>query len=408
MRVRDLVKIYGTGETAVLALNHVNVDIERGRFTAIMGPSGSGKSTFMHCLAGFESITSGSVVLDGVEIAGMSERNLTKLRRQRVGFIFQSFNLIPTLSAAENIRLPQDIAHERIDQDRFDAVVDALELRERLGHRPSELSGGQQQRVACARALMQSPTVLFADEPTGNLDSHSTDQVLMYLRRAVATFGQTVVMVTHEPQAASYADTVLFLIDGSVVAQLDAPTEDDILDSLASLDSSEERAMAGQPPLGAPMGLEPELAAMGGPMGGQPQPEPLPYTDVPAEYGDPYPPYVGYDPGGYPVVIPHVQPSSPDYVNQGEPPYGYDDYSGPVNYAAHGYPVDQEVAGAPDYPGQAVDPYYQGGYPEDGYGGQAPYGAQEGYPEGGVTGGQDGYPEDGSWRADGYDGRRDG
>ncbi|MBD3689534.1 ABC transporter ATP-binding protein [Nanchangia anserum] len=244
MAVRRLTKIYGSGDMAVRALDEINVDIERGRFTAIMGPSGSGKSTFMHCLAGFESITSGSVRLDDVEIAGMSQRALTKLRRNRVGFIFQSFNLIPTLSAAENIRLPQDIAHAKVDEDRFAAVVDALNLRDRLSHRPAELSGGQQQRVACARALMQNPTVLFADEPTGNLDSRSTEQVLSYLRRAVDDFGQTVVMVTHEAQAAAYADTVLFLTDGRVVAQLDDPSQGDVLDALAALDphAGEERA----------------------------------------------------------------------------------------------------------------------------------------------------------------------
>lgn len=245
MRVRGLTKVYGSGDTAVRALDSVTVDIARGRFTAIMGPSGSGKSTFMHCLAGFESITDGSVRLDDVEIAGMRQRDLTKLRRERVGFIFQSFNLIPTLTAAENIRLPQDIAHQTTDQARFDQVVDALDLRERLGHRPAELSGGQQQRVACARALMQAPTVLFADEPTGNLDSRSTEHVLTYLRRAVDEFAQTVVMVTHEPLAASYADTVLFLTDGRVVAQLDEPSADDILDALRALDPH-----AGTPDLG--------------------------------------------------------------------------------------------------------------------------------------------------------------
>lgn len=240
MKVRALTKVYGSGDTAVRALDAVNVDIERGRFTAIMGPSGSGKSTFMHCLAGFESITSGSVTLDDIEIAGMGQRALTTLRRTRVGFIFQSFNLIPTLSAAENIRLPHDISRTAIDEDRFAAVVDALDLRDRLTHRPAELSGGQQQRVACARALMQQPTVLFADEPTGNLDSRSTEQVLTYLRRAVDDFHQTVVMVTHEPQAATYADTVLFLTDGRVVAQLDNPTTDSILDALAVLDGRHE------------------------------------------------------------------------------------------------------------------------------------------------------------------------
>lgn len=245
MKVRGLTKVYGSGDTAVRALNHVNVDIERGRFTAIMGPSGSGKSTFMHCLAGFESITSGSVLLDGIEIAGMSERKLTQLRRDNVGFIFQSFNLIPTLTAAENIRLPQDIAHKPNDEGRFTTVVEALGLRDRLDHRPAELSGGQQQRIACARALMQSPTVLFADEPTGNLDSRSTEQVLTYLRRAVDDFGQTVVMVTHESQAAAYADTVLFLTDGEVVASMDYPTNDDILDALSEL----EARMHGEDPV---------------------------------------------------------------------------------------------------------------------------------------------------------------
>lgn len=227
--VNNLTKDYVSGAGKVRALDHISIGIARRRFTAIMGPSGSGKSTFMHCLAGFESATSGSIKIDGTEIVGMNQRRLTRLRRDHIGFIFQAFNLIPTLSAKENILLPFQIARRKVPQERFDRVVAALGLEDRLTHRPSELSGGQQQRVACARALMQDAVVLFADEPTGNLDSESSQQVLRYLREAVNDFGQSVVMVTHEASAAAYADRVLFLLDGKIVAEIDHPERERVL-----------------------------------------------------------------------------------------------------------------------------------------------------------------------------------
>ncbi|MDO5035005.1 MAG: ABC transporter ATP-binding protein, partial [Actinomycetaceae bacterium] len=240
VRATNLTKTYGKADTAVVALKSVNVELGRGEFTAIMGPSGSGKSTLMHCLAGLDKITEGEVSIDGEIISGMTERKLTKLRRDRIGFIFQSFNLIPTLTAEENITLPADIAKKKVSKERFDKVVDAVGLRNRLTHRPAEMSGGQQQRVACARALITEPAVVFADEPTGNLDSKSSTQVLRFLREAVDDLGQTVVMVTHDPTAASFADRVLFLLDGRVIAQLDNPTRERVLDALLELDNLRE------------------------------------------------------------------------------------------------------------------------------------------------------------------------
>jgi putative ABC transport system ATP-binding protein len=231
-----LTKVYGEDAMRVVALDAVDVSLFQGEFTAIMGPSGSGKSTLMHCLAGLDSITSGEVILAGSQIASMSDKALTQLRRDKVGFIFQSFNLIPTLSAQENITLPLDIAGRKPDQEWFDTVVDTVGLRDRLDHRPSELSGGQQQRVACARALVSQPAIIFADEPTGNLDSTSSSEVLGFLRRSVDEFGQTIVMVTHDAGAASYADRVLFLADGRVVDEMRQPTSDAVLDRMKRLD----------------------------------------------------------------------------------------------------------------------------------------------------------------------------
>lgn len=202
-RARALTKAYGSGETTVLALDSVDVDIARGRFTAVMGPSGSGKSTLMHCLAGLDTVSAGQVWLGDTEITGLKERDLTRLRRDRIGFMFQSFNLIPTLNAVENITLPMDIAGQKPDQKWLDQVIDTLGLRDRLKHRPAQLSGGQQQRVACARALASRPELIFADEPTGNLDSRAGLEVLGFLREAVDDLGQTVVMVTHDPGAAA-------------------------------------------------------------------------------------------------------------------------------------------------------------------------------------------------------------
>src|ERR1700712_3171060 len=237
VRAVDLVKVYGTGEMTVTALAGVSIDFPQGEFTAIMGPSGSGKSTLMHCLAGLDSITSGQVLLGDTDIASLNDKKLTALRRDRVGFIFQQFNLLPTLTARENITLPLDIAGRKVDEKWFDTVIDAVKLRDRLRHRPTELSGGQPQRVACARALVSRPAVVFADEPTGNLDSTASAEVLGFLKRSVRELGQTVVMVTHDPSAASYADRVVFLADGHIVDELSDPTADLVLDRMKSLDS---------------------------------------------------------------------------------------------------------------------------------------------------------------------------
>ena len=234
-RALDLVKVYGTGETAVQALDHVSVDFPSGRFSAIMGPSGSGKSTLMHCLAGLDSVTSGQAFIGDVDITRLNDKHLTLLRRDQVGFVFQSFNLVPTLDALENITLPMAIAGRKPDREWLDQVIDTIGLRDRLGHRPSELSGGQQQRVAAARALAGRPAIIFADEHTGNLDSRSGAEVLGFLRRSVREMGQTIVMVTHDPTAASYADRVVFLTDGQVVDQMPEPTADGVLDRMKQL-----------------------------------------------------------------------------------------------------------------------------------------------------------------------------
>ena len=228
-------KVYGRGHTSVTALDDVTVDLPAGRFTAIMGPSGSGKSTLMHCLAGLDTLTSGQVFVGDVDLGALSERELTRLRRDRIGFVFQAFNLVPTLSAAENITLPMALGGERVDRAWFDAVIDVVGLRDRLEHRPSELSGGQQQRVAVARALVRRPQITFADEPTGNLDSRSGAEILAFMRRAVTEMGQTIVMVTHDPVAASYAESVVFLADGRIVDHLDTPTPQSVLDRLKHL-----------------------------------------------------------------------------------------------------------------------------------------------------------------------------
>jgi putative ABC transport system ATP-binding protein len=234
-RVEGLTKVYGSGDTRVVALDDVTADLYAGEFTAIMGKSGSGKSTLMHCAAGLDSVTSGRVFLGDVDLTTLGERRLTELRRDRIGFVFQAFNLVPTLTAEENIVLPAAIAGRRPDPAWFDEVVDTVGLRDRLGHRPSELSGGQQQRVACARALAGRPEVVFADEPTGNLDSTSGAEVLGFLRRVVDSHGQTVVMVTHDPGAASYTDRVVFLADGQVVDELREPTPERVLAAMARL-----------------------------------------------------------------------------------------------------------------------------------------------------------------------------
>jgi putative ABC transport system ATP-binding protein len=235
-RAVEVWKVYGTGEAQVQALRGVSAEFERGKYTAIMGPSGSGKSTLMHCLAGLDSVSAGTVYIGDTQVTGLGDAGLTKLRRDKVGFIFQQFNLLPTLTAAENITLPLAIAGRQPDKAWYDTVILTVGLGDRLHHRPTELSGGQQQRVACARALVSRPEVIFADEPTGNLDSRSGNDVLNFLRDSVRQHGQTIVMVTHDPNAASYADRVVFLADGEIVDEVLSPTADSVLDRMKKLD----------------------------------------------------------------------------------------------------------------------------------------------------------------------------
>ncbi len=234
-RAVDATKVYGSGDTEVRALDGVTVDFETGRFTAIMGPSGSGKSTLMHCVAGLDELTSGKVYIADTDLTTLDDKALTHVRRDEVGFIFQSFNLIPTLTAIENITLPLDLAGKKPDKAWLDSVVQTVGLRDRLSHRPSELSGGQQQRVAVARALASQPKIIFADEPTGNLDSRAGAEILGFMQRAVAELGQTIVMVTHDPSAASYASRVVFLADGRIVDELADPTAETVLDTMKRL-----------------------------------------------------------------------------------------------------------------------------------------------------------------------------
>jgi putative ABC transport system ATP-binding protein len=237
-RAVDVWKVYGTGEAQVIALRGVSLEVERGKFTAIMGPSGSGKSTLMHFLAGLDSVTRGQVAIGDSVVTGLSDSGLTRLRREKVGFVFQQFNLLPTLTAEENILLPLAIAGRKPDKAWYDTVISTVGLADRLKHRPSELSGGQQQRVACARAMVSRPEVIFADEPTGNLDSKSGADILNFLRRSVSEYGQTIVMVTHDANAASYADRVVFLGDGRIVDEMQSPSAEAVLDKIKSLDLS--------------------------------------------------------------------------------------------------------------------------------------------------------------------------
>jgi putative ABC transport system ATP-binding protein len=232
---RGATKVYGSGDTEVMALNNVDVDFAKGHFTAIMGPSGSGKSTLMHCMAGLDRLDSGSAFIGGTDMATASEKELTLLRRDRLGFIFQAFNLVPTLSAIENITLPMDLAGTKPDQAWLNNVITTVGLSDRLKHRPNELSGGQQQRVAVARALASQPEIIFADEPTGNLDSTTGAEILAFMRHAVRELGQTIVMVTHDPVAASYSDRAVFLADGQITSQLFDPTPDTVLDQMRQL-----------------------------------------------------------------------------------------------------------------------------------------------------------------------------
>jgi putative ABC transport system ATP-binding protein len=242
-RTVDVWKLYGSSEaTRVDALAGVTLDIQRGRFTAIMGPSGSGKSTLLHCLAGLDRVNGGQVWIGDVRVDTLGDRGLTRLRREQVGFVFQLYNLLPTLTAEENIRLPLAIAGRKPDRAWLDLIVQNLGLGERLGHRPAQLSGGEQQRVACARALITRPQVVFADEPTGNLDSRAGAQVLGFLRRSARELGQTVVMVTHDPTAAAHADRVVFLVDGRIVGELADPTAVRVLEQMKHLDSNQGEA----------------------------------------------------------------------------------------------------------------------------------------------------------------------
>jgi putative ABC transport system ATP-binding protein len=236
-RAVDLIKTYGSEDAEVRALDGVSIEFERGRFTAVMGPSGSGKSTLMHCMAGLDTPTSGRTFIGDLEIGRLDDAGLTEMRRDRVGFVFQSFNLVPTLTAAENITLPADLAGKAVDAEWFTYLVDQLGIADRLSHRPNEMSGGQQQRVACARALMVRPDLLFADEPTGNLDSNASTEMLEFLRRSVSEFHQSIVMVTHDARGAAFADRVVFLADGRVVDELLAPTADSVLERMKLLGS---------------------------------------------------------------------------------------------------------------------------------------------------------------------------
>jgi putative ABC transport system ATP-binding protein len=238
IRAADVRKSYGKGETAVTALAGVSLEVPRGQMTAVMGPSGSGKSTLMHCLAGLDTVDSGSIEIGGVQVVGLGDKQLTALRRDRVGFVFQQYNLLPTLTAGENITLPLDIAGKDPDPAWMAEVVAAVGLADRLHHRPAELSGGQQQRVACARALVSRPDVVFADEPTGNLDSRSGAEVLAFLQHSSEMFGQTIVMVTHDPAAASYAQRVVFLADGLLVDEMQDPTAQKVLDRMKRLEGA--------------------------------------------------------------------------------------------------------------------------------------------------------------------------
>lgn len=234
-RAINVSKIYGHDDSEVRALDNVSVQFEKGEFTAIMGPSGSGKSTLMHCMAGLDEMTAGSVTIDGTDVASLKDKDLTKLRRDKIGFVFQAFNLVPTLTADENIRLPLLLGNNKGNETWIQKVIDTVHLQDRLSHRPSELSGGQQQRVAVARALASEPAIIFADEPTGNLDSTTGSEILSFMRKAVDELGQTIVMVTHDPVSASYADRIVFLKDGKIAGELLKPTPELVLDYMKEL-----------------------------------------------------------------------------------------------------------------------------------------------------------------------------
>lgn len=273
-RAVSLRKTYGSGDTLVVALDSIDVSFQESRFTAVMGPSGSGKSTLMHCMAALDRPTSGQTFIGDTDVATLKDNALTEMRRDRIGFIFQSFNLVPTLTAKENILLPLAIAGRKPDPEWYHHVIETVDLENRLSHKPSELSGGQQQRVACARALVTRPRIIFADEPTGNLDSTSSAEVLEFLRSSVDDMGQTIVMVSHDPVAASYADRALFLDDGSIVEDLDNPTRDDVLATMAHLDSRTPRRPQNERPrrTGSVSGVAGTAAT--GPYDGADRPDP--------------------------------------------------------------------------------------------------------------------------------------
>jgi putative ABC transport system ATP-binding protein len=376
-RAVRLTKVYGSGQTAVTALRDIDLEFPRGRFTAIMGPSGSGKSTLMHCLAGLDTVTKGRVYVGDIDLSRLSDKQLTRLRRDRIGFVFQQFNLLPTLTAAENITLPLDIAGRQPDRKWMRLVVDAVGLAPRLSHRPSELSGGQQQRVACARALITRPEIIFADEPTGNLDSRSSGELLSFLGDSVRELGQTVVMVTHDPTAASYSDEVLFLADGRVVDSMPNPTAEGVLDRMKHLEpAAEEDAYDYEPDADPPGAYDTGRRAdarHGSPLpGGAPYRSPQPaggtggYPDHGQRRDDRYDgPPVRYPEQGYPASGPGRPQQPPQY-----PPPGYR-RGGPS-----GYP--DQPGGYPDQPGGYPD--QPGGYPgQPGYRGRGGVDGARGY-----------------------------
>lgn len=355
-RASGLTKVYGSGDTIVTALRGIDLGFPRGRFTAIMGPSGSGKSTLMHCMAGLDTVSRGRVYIGDVDLSRLSDKELTRLRRDRVGFIFQQFNLLPTLTAEENITLPLNIAGRSPDRDWMRTVIDAVGLAPRLRHRPTELSGGQQQRVACARALVTRPEIIFADEPTGNLDSRSGAEVLSFLRDSVTELGQTIVMVTHDATAASYSDEVIFLADGRLVDAMERPTADEVLDRLKDLDAA-QRGPAGPDADGgwhdgrdAP--ADPRTGGIARPGGGH---------------------AAGGRGGGGGDGRP-APPAAADYAQYPQDPAGYDDYDYPdqrygevdqrPDYDPRPYPTD--ASSYPSYgqrPAHADDPRHRPGGP---------------------------------------------
>ncbi|GAA0622804.1 hypothetical protein GCM10009547_27230 [Sporichthya brevicatena] len=343
-----LTKRYGTGDTAVTALDNVDVQFAQGQFTAIMGPSGSGKSTLMHCMAGLDAATSGAVFIGDIQLNALDDRRLTRLRRDRIGFIFQAYNLVPTLTALENITLPSDIAGHPIDEQWLSAVVDTLGLRDRLKHRPTELSGGQQQRVACARALAGRPAIIFADEPTGNLDSRTGAEVLSFLRESVRRTGQTIAMVTHDPSAAAYADRVLFLADGRIVDEMVNPNAEAVLERMKAFEADiphPEVVWADPAPAPVPVGVDPTAVPGPAPVPAPPAP-PTPPTPPSTAPVIPPPPIA---PPGTPIApaapAPATAPAVPPTPPPAPAPAAPGSSNGPVGAASA---AARTADGAPD------------------------------------------------------------